>query len=128
MPEIPECGFMRLPEVCPFFRLFQEIQSRGRIQENMMKTQQKNFTKVSMLGHFLKGCTRFFVFTIICSFLVTVFEMLIPQVIRQTVDAVIGEGEMNAPGFITRWFVSKGGAAYFRENLWMISLIVMGLL
>ena len=78
-----------------------------------------------MLGHFLKGCMRFFVFTILCSLLVTVFEMLIPQVIRQTVDAVIGTEEMNAPGFIKAWFASMGGSAFFRENLWIISVIIM---
>ncbi|MBR6321709.1 MAG: ABC transporter ATP-binding protein [Lachnospiraceae bacterium] len=86
---------------------------------------QKTYTKITMLGHFLKGCMRFFVFTILCSLLVTVFEMLIPQVIRQTVDAVIGTEEMNAPGFIKAWFASMGGSAFFRENLWIISVIIM---
>ncbi len=78
-----------------------------------------------MLGHFLKGCMRFFVYTILCSILVTVFEMLIPQVIRQTVDAVIGDAEMHAPKFITNWFTAAGGAAYFRVNLWIIAIIIM---
>ncbi len=78
-----------------------------------------------MLAHFLKGCTRFFVFTILASLLVTVFEMLIPQVIRQTVDAVIGEEEMNAPAVVVRWFTRLGGAAYFRENLWIIAVIII---
>ena len=78
-----------------------------------------------MLAHFLKGCVRFFVFTILASFAVTVFEMLIPQVIRQTVDSVIGSEEMNAPGFIKRWFEQMGGAAYFRENLWVIAIIII---
>ncbi|MBR6404905.1 MAG: ABC transporter ATP-binding protein [Lachnospiraceae bacterium] len=91
----------------------------------MKNTQQKTYTKLSMLGHFLKGCMRFFIFTILCSLLVTVLEMLIPQVIRQTVDAVIGTEEMNAPGFITKWFASMGGAAFFRENLWIIAIIIM---
>ena len=78
-----------------------------------------------MLAHFLKGCMRYFVYTILCSVLVTVFEMLIPQVIRQTVDSVIGDAEMNAPKFIKDWFASAGGAAYFRENLWIIAIIIM---
>ena len=90
-----------------------------------MRNKQKTYTKTGMLAHFLKGCTRFFVFTILASLLVTVFEMLIPQVIRQTVDAVIGEEEMNAPAVVVRWFTRLGGAAYFRENLWIIAVIII---
>ena len=89
-----------------------------------MKTKQKTYTRYGMLGHFLKGCTRFFVYTILASFLVTVLEMLIPQVIRQTVDSVIGDAEMNAPGFIVRWFSGMGGAEYFRQHLYIIAIIV----
>lgn len=78
-----------------------------------------------MLLHFLQGCKRYFACTLLASFFVTLLEMLIPQVIRQTVDAVIGSGELNAPEPVRRWFFSAGGAAFFRNNLWAIALIIL---
>ena len=92
-----------------------------------MNPKQKTYTKLSMIRHFLMGCKRFFVYTVLASLLVTVFEMLIPQVIRQTVDSVISTKKMNAPAFIVRWFEKLGGAAYFRENLYLIALIIMAM-
>ena len=106
-------------------------------KESMMKTRKKQagksertaagvqYTKVGMLRHFLKGCVRFFVLTVLASFGVTLMEMLIPQVIRQTVDAVIGDKELAAPRFIVSLFEKMGGAPYFREHLGMIALIVI---
>ena len=90
-----------------------------------MKSSQKTYTKFTMIGHFLSGCKRFFVYTILASFLVTVFEMLIPQVIRQTVDSVLSDEAMNAPAFIVKWFEQAGGAAYFREHLHVIAILIM---
>ena len=85
------------------------------------------YTKSTMLLYFLKGCKRYFAYTLLVSFLVTLLEMLIPQVIRQTVDAVIGDRELSAPSFIRNWFSSAGGADYFRNNLWAVALIVMSM-
>ncbi len=92
-----------------------------------MKQQQNTYSRYGMLGHFLNGCKRFFIYTIIVSFLVTVFEMLIPQVIRQTVDSVLSDEKMNAPAFVVRLFEDMGGAAYFREHLHIIAIIVMAM-
>ena len=78
-----------------------------------------------MLMHFLNGCKRFFFYTVLTSFLVSLLEMLIPQVIRQTVDAIIGEGALKAPSFIVRLFESFGGAAYFRTHLGWIAVVVI---
>ena len=85
----------------------------------------QNYTKSTMLLHFLDGCKRYFACTLLVSFLVTLFEMLIPQVIRQTVDAVIGGGELNAPSFVRRWFYAAGGADRFRNDLAAVALLVL---
>ena len=89
------------------------------------KDENTKYTKSTMLLYFLKGCKRYFAYTLLVSFLVTLLEMLIPQVIRQTVDAVIGNRELAAPSFIRNWFFSAGGADFFRNNLWTVALIVM---
>ncbi|MBQ7248054.1 MAG: ABC transporter ATP-binding protein [Lachnospiraceae bacterium] len=83
------------------------------------------YTKAGMLAHFLHGSKRFFIACIISSFIVTLLELLIPQVIRQTVDSVIGDAPINAPGFILRLIDSAGGAAYFREHLELVALIIL---
>ncbi len=86
----------------------------------------ETYSKSSMLMHFLYGCKRFFIFTVLASFLVSLLEMLIPQVIRQTVDAVIGEGALKAPSFIVQLFEKLGGAAFFRTHLiWIAGLIII---
>ncbi len=83
------------------------------------------YTKAGMLAHFLHGSKRFFIACIISSFIVTLLELLIPQVIRQTVDSVIGDAPINAPGFILHLIDSAGGAAYFREHLELVALIIL---
>ena len=83
------------------------------------------YTKGTMLLHFLNGCKRYFACTLLVSFFVTLLEMLIPQVIRQTVDAVIGSRELSAPDFIKNWFTGAGGAGFFRNNLWTVALIIL---
>lgn len=85
------------------------------------------YTKGTMLLHFLNGCKRYFACTLLVSFFVTLLEMLIPQVIRQTVDAVIGNRELSAPAFIMNWFAGAGGADFFRKNLWAVALIILGM-
>ena len=95
------------------------------LKQNKKKDQDRTYTKVSMLMHFLHGCMKFFIFTILASLAVSLLEMLIPQVIRQTVDAVIGEGALDAPSFITEAFESAGGGAYFRAHFYWIALIVV---
>lgn len=97
--------------------------------EKMAATGKKTpkYTKGTMLLHFLNGCKRYFAYTLLVSFFVTLLEMLIPQVIRQTVDAVIGNRELSAPGFIKNWFAGAGGADFFRKNLWAVALIILGM-
>ena len=85
------------------------------------------YTKGTMLLHFLNGCKRYFAYTLLVSFFVTLLEMLIPQVIRQTVDAVIGNRELSAPAFIKNWFAGAGGVDFFRKNLWAVALIILGM-
>lgn len=60
----------------------------------------EKYTKTTLIIHFLKGSLRFFIISTVAAFTVTLFEMLIPQLVRFTVDSVIG-GEAPS-GFISK--------------------------
>ena len=85
---------------------------------------QPTYSKIGMVGQFLKGCTHFFLLSILCAFLVTLMEMVIPQIIRATVDSVIGDSPFTFPAFITKFLESLGGAPYFRSHLYVIAIVI----
>ena len=71
------------------------------------------YTSVSLVVEFLRGNLQFFVMSIITSMVVAGLEMISPQLIRTTVDSVIGTEELNLPTFALEWVVAIGGVAYF---------------
>ena len=92
------------------------------------------YTKSSMLFYFLRGSVHFFIISILSAFLVTLAEMLMPQLIRFTVDSVIGSAEPDLPGFfehaapvLWRCRVSQGTFAYYRIDNYFIGGFCSGL-
>ena len=59
------------------------------------------YTKVSLIIEFLRGNKHYFILSIIASMFVTGLEMISPQLIRTTVDSIIGTEKMNLPAFAT---------------------------
>lgn len=53
----------------------------------------KKYTKSSLIAHFLRGSLHFFVISTLSAFIVILLEMFIPQIVRFTVDSVIGTEE-----------------------------------
>ena len=98
------------------------------INERIMKTNQQQFTKPSLVAHFLQGCKRFFVLSILMSFLNTLMEMLIPQVIRRYVDSVIGDAPLNLPAFaeayLARLASPASTQAYLREHMYVVAILI----
>lgn len=88
-------------------------------------TQKERFTRVGMIRYFMHGITHFFVLSIIASFLVTMLEMLIPQIIRSTVDSIIGDKPFSLPAAAVSWIDRMGGAPFFRTHLWVIAVIII---
>ncbi len=83
----------------------------------------RNKKRKSMLSRFMKGAAGFFALTIIASVMVTVLDAVFPQVIRYTVDSLIGDGQ---PGAVTGYIASVlGGRDYLRANLWVIALVIL---
>lgn len=59
-----------------------------------------------MLGHFSRGLKRLFALSLLASALATVLNFLTPQVIRLTVDSVIGDKPVALPAFLQRAFAA----------------------
>ena len=77
----------------------------------------------------LRGSVRYFVICILSGVTFTALELIIPQILRLTVDSVIGDKAADLPARLQRLW-DAGGAAYFRAHmLWIaLALAVVGLL
>ena len=55
--------------------------------------------------------------------------MLSPQLIRTTVDGILGDNELKLPEFLMNRIASVGGVGYLRDRLWLIGglLVIMAL-
>ena len=62
-----------------------------------------------VLGTLLEGSGKYFAVCILLGLLLTVVEMIAPQVIRVTVDSVIDSQPMDLPVWALRWVESLGG-------------------
>ena len=83
------------------------------------------YTKLSLVWKFLEGSKKFFVISIFATLMVNLFEMLTPQVIRTTVDSVIGNEPLDLPEIIVTWIEHLGGTAYLKEHLGIAAVIVL---
>ena len=54
----------------------------------------------------------------------TAFSLLNPQIIRCTIDFVIGSVPLEPSAFISRLIESLGGVAFLRSNLWICAVFV----
>ena len=93
---------------------------------------EKNRTKRSekkgngrLLYEFMRGSKLLFLGGIIASFAVTGADMLNPQLIRFTVDSVIGNEPVNVPGYARVFVDALGGVEAIRQNLWTIAAAIV---
>ena len=67
---------------------------------NHNETGQQPYTKVSLVFKFLYGSKRYFLISIAAALCVTGVDMLSPQLIRTTVDGILGENALQLPRFL----------------------------
>ena len=68
---------------------------------------------------------RFSFFVLMASTIGTVtFSFINPQIIRYTIDSVIGTDPLDAPAFLSHLVEALGGFAVLRENIWICALFV----
>lgn len=85
----------------------------------------KKYTKPGLVFEFLKGSTHFFIISILSAIMVTGLDMISPQLIRLTVDSVLGTAPLDLPDFLVDAVSSVGGVAYFKEHLWIIAVMIV---
>jgi len=88
------------------------------------KTAEK-YTKLSLVWEFLKGSKHYFVISIIATLLVNTLDMLTPQLIRTTVDSVIGNEPLDVPAFVENMVEQIGGVGYLKSHLCIIAVLVV---
>ena len=80
---------------------------------------------MKLLAGFLVGSKRFFVVSILASAVVAMADVVNPQIIRYTVDVLLGNGKSSLPEFAERIVTYLGGKDVLAKNLWMVSIAVM---
>ncbi len=93
----------------------------------MMKTNgkpQKELTRTGLVRVFLRGSKRWFALAAIFTSLVSLLELLNPQIIRFTVDSVLGGKEPDG-GLLAVLPELMGGVEFIREHLWVAACAVL---
>ncbi|MCL2721900.1 MAG: ABC transporter ATP-binding protein/permease [Treponema sp.] len=54
------------------------------------------------------------------------FSLINPQIIRYTIDSVIGSIPLAAPAFVSNLVESMGGLGLLRERLWICAIFIIG--
>jgi len=80
---------------------------------------------LATIFRFSGGVKRYLGLTVICTALAVFFQFLTPQVIRFTVDCVIGTEKFSLPRFVVDWIEAAGGRSFLRENLLLIAALVV---
>ena len=81
-------------------------------------------SKAGTLFYLLKGSAGVFITSIVASALVTVFSLLVPEIINLTVDSVLGNEPVSSS--YANIVSAIGGVQYLRHNLWLIALLLAG--
>ena len=87
----------------------------------------KSSRTVHTLRELLRGSVRYFVICILAGALLTACDMVIPQVIRITVDSVIGSEPLNLSARIAGWINALGGVGWLRGHMWAIAAFMAGM-
>ena len=94
----------------------------------MMKTNgtpQKELTKAGLVLIFLRGSKRWFALAAVFTSLVSLLELLNPQIIRFTVDSVLGGKEPDSGGLLAILPALMGRTEFIREHLWVAACAVL---
>ena len=79
-----------------------------------------------LLLQFLKGSKSFFIFCMICAAVSALADMITPQIIRVTVDNVVGSQPTDTLSpFVRSLLEAFGGAEALRAQLWIMALAVV---
>ena len=84
-------------------------------------------SRLRLVSSFLSGSKRWFFAAILSTVGLALTNMLTPQIVRVTVDSVIGSEPFDLPPFLVDLLNRLGGAEVLRDNLWMIGILIVGI-
>ena len=79
------------------------------------------------MSSFLDGSKRWFLAAILSTVGLALTNMLTPQIVRVTVDSVLGSEPFDLPPFLADLLNRLGGAEVLREKFWMIGIVIVGI-
>ena len=79
------------------------------------------------MSSFLDGSKRWFLAAILSTVGLALTNMLTPQIVRVTVDSVLGSEPFDLPPSLADLLNRLGGAEVLREKLWMIGIVIVGI-
>lgn len=82
-------------------------------------------TKRRLLWQFMQGSKRYFIISILTSLAVTATDIVNPQLVRYTVDTVLGDEPSALPTVVNGWIDRLGGVEQLRQRLWMLALVIV---
>ena len=89
----------------------------------MKSTVYKKQSAGGLIGYFLKGSIALYLISVLCSLLVTLLNVLIPQVIGLAIDSVIGDEPIkDGFAFIVN---AVGGAVVLKNNIWIVAVAIL---
>ena len=92
---------------------------------NARKPQKVELTRTGLVRIFLRGSKRWFALAALFTSLVSLLDLLNPQIIRFTVDSVLGGKEPESGGLLAVLPDLMGGMAFIREHLWAPACTVL---
>lgn len=92
---------------------------------SIKKQESGRYTKVSLVLEFLKGNIHYFVVSILSALMVTGLDMISPQLIRTTVDSILGTESLELPAFVMQGIEAVGGVEYLRSHIWIIGIAIV---
>lgn len=93
--------------------------------DNQKDKKKEKYTQLSLIWHFLEGSKAFFIISIIATLAVNGLDMISPQIIRTTVDNIIGNETLELPAFGKTLVQAVGGVEYLKKNLWVIGIVII---
>ena len=94
---------------------------RDNINGGIMQTQTKKMSRAQLIFLFLKGSKRYYLLAVLGSMMVSLMEMITPQIIRLTVDSVLGSEPLNVPDYLRAAVAWVGGVDVLRANLILLA-------
>ncbi len=93
---------------------------------NQEQTNQSRLHRAGLIWQFLKGSRWFFLLCMLCAAVSTLADMVTPQIIRVTVDQVLGSAPADQLSPAVRGLLeAAGGAGRIRDQLWIVAAAVM---